>query len=121
MRAVLSAFPAIAVSFSLAATPAVASGPGQDCHQETSHREFAFLLDSGVVAGIRRLDGRPTILLEPSLWAALTPTEKLGMIAMFDCAIAGPGNHLLEIGVADPLGDPIAVWEAVGRRLRSAR
>ena len=54
------------------------------------------------------------IIATPATWAALGPNGQTGVIAMFDCAAAGPGQYMSELTVAPGLGmEPFARFDAI--------
>ena len=64
----------------------------------------------------------PTLIVRKSFWLSTGPDAQQGILAAYDCAIAGRGNHLVGIDLVEGIGmEPFAQFDGadlIGMRNR---
>jgi hypothetical protein len=56
----------------------------------------------------------PKLIIQRRTWDTLGPALQIGTVGILDCAIAGPGKHMMQIVVAEGMGmEPYAKFDGV--------
>lgn len=105
----------IALAFAVATftTAAIA----EDCAMEDAEAKLITAMDAGIVTGVGMVNRHPTIAVDAGTWQQMDFNTRLGMVATFECAFAGPGQIARTIRVTDAGGKVLAKFDGIERHL----
>lgn len=86
------------------------------CNQQDAKRRLETAMAKGVLLSTSMLNDTPTLHIERAIWTGLVLNTRAGMLATFDCAIAGPGKSLTKIVVVSETGRTLATWDGIKKK-----
>lgn len=81
------------------------------CNQAEAMRQWQDAIHTGVIDGARVQDGKLTMVVQAAKWQTYSNDDRNGLFELLNCMIAGPGQELTDIQVADQSGRIFQTWK----------
>lgn len=80
------------------------------CNQADATRQWQDAIHTGVIDGAQVQDGKLTMVVQAAKWQTYADHDRNGLFELLNCMIAGPGQELMDIQVADERGIVLQTW-----------
>ncbi|MCE1008784.1 hypothetical protein [Pseudomonas monteilii] len=89
----------------------------QDCDLEAVKAKWKKMEEENIIYGGGVVRKIPTFSIDERFWSQTSYSDRVNLVMMFDCLLAGPGKALTKARVVNRGGKTLAEWDGVEQSL----